>query len=267
MNTEPDKVYMMPLIMGPILPERSKRTGSVYKEIQYLGVQYQTDPEAMRKLVPDCYQPTKDSTATVLFAYNDGVDFMSGRGYRIAALNVLVRFDGERDHVEGNYPLVMCEDDAMPILNGREMLGIHKVLADISSLSNMPSGHLRCEASHWGHLLFGIDVEPLKEQNVVVRSVANRTLNSQPLLGYKYIPGLDEKPDASYPVMAPSEFKIDKFWLGESGEVFFGEIGEEDWFASRIVRALKTLPIRKVNQTFRLTGSTVLRSDKAHKLK
>ncbi len=45
MNIDAKKVYMMPLIMGPILPEREKQVGSVYKEIQYTGLQYQTDPE------------------------------------------------------------------------------------------------------------------------------------------------------------------------------------------------------------------------------
>jgi Acetoacetate decarboxylase (ADC) len=268
MNIDTKKVYMMPLIMGPILPEREKQVGSVYKEIQYIGLQYQTDPEAIRALLPDCYKPAKEPAVTVLFAYNDGVDFMTGRGYRVAAVNVAARFDGEVDHVDGDYCLVMFEDDAIPVLNGREMLGIHKVYANISQIISMPDGRIKGEVSLWGHQLFGIDLEPLKEQNVVVRSVAARTLNSRPLLGFKYIPSFSEVPDASYPTLVSSEFKIDRFWMGKGGEVVFGSLREEDSFlARRVVDALSTLPVVKVTQAFRLTGSTVLRSDLARRLK
>lgn len=64
MNIDPKKAYMMPLIMGPIAPERENRVGNVYHEIQYIGLQYQTDPEAMRALLPDCYKPAKEPTVT-----------------------------------------------------------------------------------------------------------------------------------------------------------------------------------------------------------
>lgn len=204
----------------------------------------------------------------MMFAYNEGVNFMAGRGYRLAAVNVAARFDGEKDHVEGDYVLVMCEDDTIPILTGRDVHGIPKVYADISPLKSLPNGHMRCEASLWGHMLFGVDLEPLKRQNMVVRSVAAKTFNERPLLGYKYISCFDGPPDASYPTILPSEVKIERFWLGKSGEVFFGDPREEDLgLAVRIVDALKTLPVSKVAQTFRLRGSSVLRSDLGRRLR
>jgi acetoacetate decarboxylase len=268
MKIDPSKIYYMPLIMGQVAPEQKNRVGFAYREIQYVGLQYQTDADAVRALLPDCYQPADEPTVTVMFAYNDGVEFMADRGYRIASVNVAARFDGEKDHVEGNYVLVMFENDTVPIILGREGSGIHKMYADISHLRILPNGHLRCEASLWGHMLFGIDLGPLKEQNVVVRSVATKRMNQRPLLGYKYIPCLDGPPDVSYPTVLPSEVKADKLWLGKQGGISFGDPDEGDIGSlARVLDALKTLPVREITQTLHLRGSSILRSDLGRRLR
>ena len=78
----------------------------------------------------------------------------------------------------------------------------------------------------WKHLLFGIDLEPLKRQNILGRSVASKRINARPLLGYKYSPSLDGPPDASYPTILPSDIKVEELWLGKSGQIFFGNAME-----------------------------------------
>jgi len=261
------KIYLMPLIMGPIA-DREKLVGLVYGEVQYVSLQYQTDPNAIQALLPDCYQPAEKPIVTVMFGYYNSVDFMAGGGYCIAAVLLAARFDGEKDHVEGDYVLVMFEDDTLPIIRGREKWGIPKVYADISPVKTMPNGHLRCETSLWGRLVFGMDLEPLKKQNALVRSVASKRINERPLLGYKYIPCLDGPPDASYPTVLRSDTKLEEWWLGKSGQIFFGDAGEEDiGMGKKVVDALKTLPIRQVTQTSRFQGSQVLRSDLSGRLK
>ena len=268
MKIDSEKIWMMPLIMGPVAPERQNRVGSVYGEVDWIGLQYQTDPDAIRAVLPECYRPAEKPMVAVVFCYNDGVDFLAGRGYRIATVNVGARFDGEQDHVEGDYALVMCEDEPIAIITGREWHGIHKVFSDISPLETLPSGHLRCDVSLWGHMLFGIDLAPLKEQNLIVRSVAAKEFNKRPMVGYKYIPCMDGPPDAAYPMMMPNELKVEQFWMGKSGEVFFGDAKEEDIvYVVGVLDALKKLPVREVTQTFRLRGSAVLRSDLSRRLR
>ena len=113
-------------------------------------LQYETDPEAILVLLPEPFKPGKSPTVTVLFSDNNGVDFMAGRGYRFAGISVATQFDGEDSHLEGNYVLVMPENRTLPILTGREWLGMPKFFTDISSIRVMENGHLRCEASLWG---------------------------------------------------------------------------------------------------------------------
>jgi hypothetical protein len=61
MKIDPSKIYYMPLIMGHVAPEQKNRVGFAYREIQYVGLQYQTDADAVRALLPDCYQPADES--------------------------------------------------------------------------------------------------------------------------------------------------------------------------------------------------------------
>jgi len=267
MKIDPSKIYLMPLINGWI-GDTGKLSNAGYAEAHSLVLQYQTDSDAIRALLPDCYQPAKEPIVTATFGYYDGADFMAGRGYSIASISVAARFDGQKDHVEGDYVLVMYENETLPIITGRELQGIPKVYADISPIETLPNGHLRCEASLWKQLLFGVDLEPLKEQNILVRSVASKRINARPMLGYKYSPSLEGPPDASYPTILPSETKVKELWLGESGEIFFGDAMESVIIVGKqVIDALKTLPVRQVTQTARFRGPLVLRNDLCHRLR
>lgn len=261
-----DEMRMMPLIGGPIAPN-CWEAGAYYRERQMLALQYRTDPHAIERLLPPCFKPHREPIVTVTFIDNNGVDFMAGHGYRIAAFMVQVGFEGRQHRAEGHYALVMFENDTLPIVLGREVLGVHKMFADISSIRVLANGHLRCEASLWGHLLFGIEVGPLSEQDETVREAAGRRAGELSLMGYKYVPSLDGQPDAAYPLSTPSDGKYDRLWLGDSGELFFGKVCESDLgTTAAIIDALRTLPLVKVVGASRTLGSTVLRVDLSHRL-
>ncbi len=270
MELDPDKIYMMPLIMGPI-GDRKEGMRPVYGKVHVVGLQYLTDADAMKLLLPDCYLPAEEPLVTLMFSYYDEVDFMGGRGYNVASVEVAVRFDGEKDHVEGNYGLILLEDHCLPIVTGREQSGIPKMYGDISPIETLPNGHIRCEASFFGNKVLGLELAPLKEQNRVVRAAARRLMNSRPLLGYKYIPSYDGPPDASYPTTLPFELKLDNLWLGKTGEFFIGEpageLGTTANPVANILNALKSLSVKEVKQTSRIQGSMVLRNDLGKRLK
>jgi acetoacetate decarboxylase len=256
-----NKIYFMPLIIGPVF-EHGKVPSLVYEEVKVIAIQYETDFAAVSALLPECYKAVEKPIVTAMFGYYNGVDFLAGGGYNIAAVSVDARFDGEKDHVKGGYILVIFENDTIPITGGREHLGAPKVYADISPHRTLPDGTLRCETSRRGHQLFGINVGTLKKQNVLVRSAAAKRLSDQPNLGYKYIPSLDSQPDASYPTLFLNDYRIDELWLGKTGNIFFGNAPKEDigWY-KQVIDALKTLPIRQVTQTVMFSGSQSLRYD------
>ena len=50
MNVDPNKTYVMPLLMGPL----DDRMAAVYKEVETVALQFETAPEAIAALLPDC---------------------------------------------------------------------------------------------------------------------------------------------------------------------------------------------------------------------
>ena len=267
MKLDASKYYRMPLLMGPLL-DRATPPKLAYPQVEVLAFQFLTQPQAIEALLPEPYQPAEEPLVTVLFSHNNGLDFMAGAGYRLAAFQVAARFDGERNRVEGDYILVMFENQTWPIIGGREDLGVPKFYADITPIKLMPDGHLRCEASYWGHMLFGLDVPPLKKQIGVVRAVASRQINARPWLGYKYIPSLDGPPDADYPTLTRNDTRLEKLWMGRKASLRFGTARAEDVGSVRsLMDALATLTIHKPVQVVHFTGSAVLRYDLSHRLR
>jgi acetoacetate decarboxylase len=265
MKPDPQKLYSMPLIMGAINDQ--KQTRVVYPHTEVLAFQYLTDFDAALELLPQCFRPARQPIVTVMFAENHGLEFMAGGGYRLASLQISAVFDGDNDHVEGDYILVMFENQPQPIILGREVLGIPKLFAEISPIKPTLDGHLRGEASLWGHLLFGLDVPPLKKQSVLVKAVASRQLNSKPWLGYKYIPSFDGPPDADYPTLTRNDMKLEWLWMGKKANLRFGTARTEDiGVIKNLMDVLATLTILKPLQAVHFTGSIVLRNDLSRRL-
>jgi acetoacetate decarboxylase len=89
----------------------------------------------------------RETIVTASFGYYNGVDFLAGGSYRIATISVEAKFDGKKDHVKGDYILVIFEDETIPIIGGREQIGAPKIYGDISSVKIMSDDSLRCENS------------------------------------------------------------------------------------------------------------------------
>ena len=97
---------------------------------------------------------------------------------------------------------------------------------------------------------------------------ANRQFSERPWLGYKFIDRLDGPPDVDYPTITRNDVEVDELWLGKSAKINFGTASEEDIsHVARVVEALKTLPIVRVNRTILYRGSALLRYDQSRQLR
>lgn len=265
MKFDPKKIYMMPLITGPVA---DRTRGSQYKSVEMLSLQYKTNYDSVKALLPICYEPADEPTVSIAFSFYDGVDFMAGRGYNIVLVLLAAKFSGETDNLEGDYVLVIMENDVVPIISGRELLGAPKIYADISSPEVLPDGSRRCEAHLWGHLLLGAEYGPMKKQNLVVRKMGSKMVSGRPWMTYKYIPSLEGEPDADYPIANWSDTKMEELRLGKSGRIFFGDAGEEDIGAFKgVIDAIGSLPVLEISQVSHWRGSQVLRHDRSRRLK
>jgi len=263
MKIDHSKIYFMPLIRGPLW-DLKNIPKSEYTSVETLMLQFETDRDAIPPLLPEPFQPGKSPLVTVMFTDNNGVDFMAGGGYRFAAISVAAEIDSQNGRLKGNYVLAMPENETLPIITGREWLGMPKFFTDISPVRYLNNGHLRCEASMWGHLLFGINISPpFKSQNALIRRAAGAQATKTPSFGYKYIAALDGPPDADYPTIMWSDNKIDELELGNHGEFYIGNPTDQDIGEFKpFLDALRTLPVFEVKRVAHSRGSMFLRNDK-----
>jgi acetoacetate decarboxylase len=267
MKLDPTKHYRMPLIMGPLF-DKTNCPAYQYPEVDVLAYQYLTNPGAIEALLPESHRPGKEPIVTIFFSQYNGLEFMAGGGYRTATFQVGASFEGKEDEIEGDFILVMFENQTWPILGGREDLGVPKLHADISPIKLLADGHARVDASMWGHLLFDLDVLGLRPQPAIVRAVASRRINARPWLGYKYIPSLDGPPDADYATLTQNDTKLKKLWLGKTANVHIGTAGAEDiGYARPLLDVLSTLTVQKPVQALRFQGSSLLRYDHSRRLR
>jgi acetoacetate decarboxylase len=267
MKLDPTRHYRMPLIMGPLF-DKTDCPSFLYPEADVLAYQYLTDEGAIEALLPESFWPGKEPIVTVFFSEYNGLEFMAGGGYRTATYQVGASYEGEEDEIEGDFILVMFENQTWPILGGREDLGVPKLHADISPIRLLGDGHVRVDASMWGHHLFHLDVFGLRSQSALVRTVASRRINARPWLGYKYIPSLDGPPDADYATLTQNDTKLKKLWIGKTASVHIGHAGAEDiGYARPLLDALDSLAVRKPVQCLRFQGSSLLRYDRSRRLR
>ncbi len=268
MEIDRSKIYTMPLICGPLW-DQAKRHKHLYQHVEMIYLEYETEPEAIPPLLPAPYKPGKTPIVSVTFIENNGVDFMVGGGYRLANVCVAAQFDGAAGHIEGSYVLVMPESNGLPIVLGREWLGMPKFHTDITSIRVMDDGHLRAEVSIYGHLLFGLDLAPpFKKQNFIIRKAVNAEATRTPNFGYKYVASFDGPPDADYPTIMWNDYDITELWLGKNGEFYVENPNEREiGYYAPVMRALRTLPMLRILRAAHGRGSVVLRNDKNGRLR
>jgi len=255
---------MMPVILGPVA---NRTKGAKYESVEMLSLQFKTDHDSVKALLPKGYEPADVPTANIAFSFYDGVDFMAGKGYNVVFVVLAAKYAGKTDNLEGDYVLVILENDTVPIISGRELLGAPKFYADIPSPEVLMDESFRCEASLWGHLLLGIEVGPMKKQNIVIRKMGGRMLSGRPWMTHKYIPSLEGEPDADYPIANWSDSKMEELWLGKSGKIFLGDAGEEDiGVFNGVIEVIRSLPVREISQVSHWKGSQVLRYDRSRRL-
>ena len=103
----------------------------VYDDCRCISVTQRTDDAALAALIPEEFEIL---SPVVYWQYCNcrGVDFMMMGEYRILQASVPVRYLGNGGPAEGVYPLMILENNAVPVLGGREEDGMPKSVCDIS---------------------------------------------------------------------------------------------------------------------------------------
>lgn len=252
----------MPVLMGP----PSARGVAHYGRVDVVAAQWRLHRDLLAGLLPDCFLPVVDGPEqsgllTVAFADNQGVEFMAGRGYRVASVLVRAAFE-KQEGPQGDFVVAMFEDDTLPIVLGRELLGLPKLFADIS-IEDRPDSSMVCEASLWGQTLFCLETGPL----VPRENLPEQLPPPPPLLGMRSFPDPVSGELFGEPLLTPVESTPREMALGTEATVQWGFAGRgEVACVAGLLDALRTLAVDEPVVVVRNVMSRVLRTDQIERL-
>jgi hypothetical protein len=258
-----DYRYMMPAHFGGL---KFVTTTTTYRDVTSLLVQYRTQKDAVEAYVPEALEVT-DPTITVAFVMNRGVDWLAGGVYNLVAVNVPVRFDGEVDHVEGGFSLVVWENKVAPILPGREATGIPKVGAQIEEARYLP-GRWTAEAAYEGNTFLEMSLEEGEDLPDSAIAEWNERSRETDWIGWRYIPNVSGPGAALNHATTYPQGSVVKSVKSCRGAIAWKTL---TWLQAptqaHIVNALAGLPILDVTAAFVTRGESILLGDKARALR
>ena len=251
---ESGKMYYMPTHFGPRTGPRQGPDGRRFENINTpkittISVSFLTNPNQLEALLPENFELAGDPVVTVNGLYLTELEWLAGRGYNIISITFPASFNGEKDHVTGDFMPVLWENLTDAIITGREELGFPKIYCELPEPTVL--GNKRHAIASWmGFKWLDLKVNNLSQQSAKEITEMNVQRNSEGILFYKYMPRTGEwgKADVAYaclsPVENPNRVVIER-WAGE-GTVEFHEARWEDMPTQyNIVNALNDLEIRE----------------------
>ncbi len=157
----------MPTVFGPMPGPRQAPEGRRFDwtrgphRVSY-AVSFLTREAALADLLPPGFRLTGEPVVTVELTYLTELAWLAGRGYAMLGVRYPVRFEGQRDRVEGAFLAVLWENLADPIVSGREELGFAKLWCEIPE-PRVLDGRSCLEAGWLGHRFFEMSLSDLEE--------------------------------------------------------------------------------------------------------
>ena len=251
---EPGKMYRMPTHFGPSSGPRQGPDGRRFEnrespKVTTLAVSFLTNPDQLEALLPENFELSGEPVVTVAGNYLTEIEWLAGRGYNIISITLPASFNGEEDHVTGNFMPVLWENLADPIITGREELGFPKIYCELPEPTVL--GDERHAIASWqGFKWLDLKVKNLHAQSAEEIAALGAQSNDDGLLFYKYMPKTGDwgTADVAYPCLSPADSPnrvVKERWSCE-GTVEFHKARWEDMPTQyNIVNTLYDLEIRE----------------------
>ncbi len=257
---EEGKCYKMPAHFGGSYFDPDAK--AIYNDVVTLIFSYTTDGEQLSNYVPEGFELTKPELS-IEFQQCRQVEWMAGSYYDLVSVAAPVRFNGQRDRLEGSFSLVVWENKTTPILTGN-MMGVPKIYADIEDLHILADTY-RTRLSFEGSTFLELEMirhQPLDAEEV---KAMNTDINS---LGWRYIPKVGAPgADLSQPILFPMHNEPNSAWLG-SGKVKWTKLTwDQNPMQFYIINALAELPIIDMKPVILTQGREILTEAQGRVLK
>lgn len=260
-------MYQMPAHFGGL--ELGSRDAALpvatYHDVTGIQIAYETDIDTLVQYVPEGFEITQP-VISICYQMCRQVDWMMGGSYNLINVSVPVVYPGDEGRLEGAYVLVLWENNATPIISGREQSGMPKIFADIEDHHEL-EGQVFTTASYQGNGFLQINFR--KTRLITADELAARNMNESRVnsFGWRYIPNVG-KPGAalSHPTLFPFDLTHKAGWFGE-GQVIWDQVTRElHPTQMHIINALARLPIKSYVTAEMEHMIVVLRNDMSRPL-
>lgn len=257
---ENGKCYRMPAHFGGWTYQPAE---TCYHDVVGLSFAYATDGDRLANYIPEAFELLRPELS-IGYSQCRQVDWMGGSAYNLIEVSAPVRFNGKRDRVEGNFPLVVWENKTTPILTGREETGVSKIYADIEDLHILQDRRFTVagfEGNSFLRLEMAVDGPMNKEGLAQRRKIQADSLN------WRYIPKVGGPgADLSQFILFPQRFEAQNAWVG-SGTVQWTPLRYEQCsMQAHIIKALADLPQLEMSPVTMMQGAVFLMSPLARVL-
>lgn len=220
------------------------------------AISFVTERDAVAWMLPAHFQPTERPVVSFMHQQLHKVDYMRGRGYNLLNVAVSARFEGY-ETVEAPFPLVIWENNTMPIIAGRELHGNPKIYGEVSDLDESEDAR-SFEVAEYGTTLVRGEVRDLREADPERVARTNAGSKESLIFGWKLIPSADGGTDVDYPTLIRGSSSFESVWRGVSELTICLPTADEAPFSSRVVAALAELPRVEMRPAFHGVGTATL---------
>ena len=186
MKIEEDGTYFMPVGFGQSPPHAA----GVFEDVWTGIVNYRSERDALAAFLPEPFRPADDPVVSVVYQQCLGVNILHGGGYNLMGVNLAAVFEGKQDHLAGQFCLILWENQTVPIIRGRELLGIPKIFADVPD----PQQHGQAwsvRVADAGRTLIELELTEGRRLGDGEVEALNRPRDDRHWFGWRYIPNVN----------------------------------------------------------------------------
>lgn len=198
--------YSMPIYFGASTVQQDLNGNqSLFQpaDLEMAAISFEVNREPLEEILPEGFTLI-EPIMTLQFCQLTNIGWLAGNGYNLLNMIIPVKFDGEEDHIEGDFVLAMLENHADPIIAGRDAMGYNKIFSNMPNLKRYENT-LTATASSWDFEFLKITLN-LDEDPSDLKKMQELSERSQGALNIKFIPGTGnnfDEPDVNYPVFNP----------------------------------------------------------------
>ena len=257
-----DSMYLMPAHFGG---DRFDPSYQARQKATRLAVTFETDCADLERYIPEELELLAPEVEVALNQLTE-INWLAGGHYNLVSVSAPVRFAGDVDRVDAPYALVVWENRTAPILTGREQTGVPKIFADIEDL-HICRPHYATSVSYEGNTFLSMMFEAQSPLTGADLERAKATFGSLDSIGWRYIPKVGAPgADLSQFILFPQAMDVDSVCAG-TGTLTWTELSVmQNPRQHQIIRALASLPVKRVIGSMLAEGEIILRGAEAQVL-